>query len=503
MPSTADLAAATPAERDRYLDLLRVASIAVVVIGHWLMAAVTWDERGVDARNLLQVVPSVRPLTWLLQVMPVFFLVGGYANARSWVSTTARGGGYADFLGRRCDRLLRPIAAFLVVWVAVALAVAPYRAGSSAVRTGLLVAVQPLWFVAIYVLVVALTPPMLRLHERYGARVPLALVAVAGAVDALRLGYDVAGVEYLNYGAVWLLAHQLGFFYRDGRLQRIPRGVLAAVVPAGVGALALLTTVGPYPVSMVGLPGDRISNIAPPSVCIVVLTMLLTALLLLLRPAGTRWAHRPRVWQATVAANTVVMTVFVWQLTVLVVAVAVAAGLRLPSPAVASVGWWLSRPVWIAVLAAVLLAVVRLAGRWETRAIAGPDTRTRTRGPVRTTVAALAAAYVVLGLAGLALSGLTGLLGDRTRPLLFLTVGPLLSLLHLALGAGLAALSTRAGPARNLGLVGLGLVGLAVLEAARLGPLGLGPANAAAHLLTALALALLALRLRPAAVGAG
>ncbi|OEJ95891.1 hypothetical protein J116_016815 [Streptomyces thermolilacinus SPC6] len=40
-----DLAANTPATRDRYIDLLRVASLAVVVLGHWLMAAVTDDGR--------------------------------------------------------------------------------------------------------------------------------------------------------------------------------------------------------------------------------------------------------------------------------------------------------------------------------------------------------------------------------------------------------------------------------------------------------------------------
>lgn len=36
----AELARATPAHRDRYVDLLRVASLGTVVVGHWLMAVV-------------------------------------------------------------------------------------------------------------------------------------------------------------------------------------------------------------------------------------------------------------------------------------------------------------------------------------------------------------------------------------------------------------------------------------------------------------------------------
>ena len=34
------LAAATPSDRNRVVDLLRAAAILIVVLGHWLMAAV-------------------------------------------------------------------------------------------------------------------------------------------------------------------------------------------------------------------------------------------------------------------------------------------------------------------------------------------------------------------------------------------------------------------------------------------------------------------------------
>ncbi|GGJ74619.1 hypothetical protein GCM10010123_00760 [Pilimelia anulata] len=54
MRSAAGWAAATPPERDRYVDLLRVVSLGVVVVGHWLMAVVTVEPGGVvRATNLL------------------------------------------------------------------------------------------------------------------------------------------------------------------------------------------------------------------------------------------------------------------------------------------------------------------------------------------------------------------------------------------------------------------------------------------------------------------
>src|SRR4051812_23244017 len=122
--SMKDLAAATPASRDRYIDLLRVASLGVVVLGHWLMAVVVIGANGVPkADNLLAVLPALQPVTWLLQVMPVFFLVGGFSHATAWDSVRRRGGGYADFVRSRAGRLLRPTAVFVGLWLVLSLAV--------------------------------------------------------------------------------------------------------------------------------------------------------------------------------------------------------------------------------------------------------------------------------------------------------------------------------------------------------------------------------------------
>jgi hypothetical protein len=93
-----------------------------------------------------------------MQVMPVFFLVGGYVNARSWAAHHDRGEGWADWVRERAVRLLWPT----TVYVAVAiLAVAGARvAGASAAelaRAGWLVAFQ-LWFLPVYLLLIAAVP---------------------------------------------------------------------------------------------------------------------------------------------------------------------------------------------------------------------------------------------------------------------------------------------------------------------------------------------------------
>lgn len=81
----AELADRTPTSRNRYVDFLRAASMLVVTVGHWLAAAPYLDATDtLTASHVLAVVPWTSWLTWILQVMPIFFMVGGYANGISW-----------------------------------------------------------------------------------------------------------------------------------------------------------------------------------------------------------------------------------------------------------------------------------------------------------------------------------------------------------------------------------------------------------------------------------
>src|SRR3978361_7340 len=113
-PSSAELAATTPSTRDRSIDALRVASLAGGMVGHTLMAPVEPDGR---VGNVLAALPASQPLTWLFQVVPVFFLVGGYAHA----AALRRPRPYAEFLAARLGRLLPPALVLVGSWLLVGL----------------------------------------------------------------------------------------------------------------------------------------------------------------------------------------------------------------------------------------------------------------------------------------------------------------------------------------------------------------------------------------------
>ena len=435
MNSPSALVAATPTTRDRYVDFLRVFSIGVVVVGHWLMAVVEDGPGGIRAGNALAAAPVAQYLTWLFQVMPLFFFVGGFAHATGVRSVAARGGGYADFVRARVERLLRPTAVFLAAWVVVAIALEltghQDGIGKLASRT----VVQPLWFVGVYLGVVALAPAMYRWHRRHGAAVPVVLLAAAVGVDVLRFGAGIEAIGVLNMAFVWLAAHQFGFLYADGVLTRRTGAYLAV---SGLAAVVILTVATRlYPVSMVGLPGERFSNMNPPTVALAAHTVWLVGVALLVRGPVTRWLDSSRTWTAVVAANGVVMTTFLWHLTALFAGHAVVLAAGLPRPAIGSAAWWLSRPVWIALLALACAALVSLF-RW-----AEAPRRAAVTGGGAVGIAALATAATCVGILGLALTGLDGLVAGRTTTLVVVPMTAVAGLVLVAGGWALHATNRR------------------------------------------------------------
>lgn len=105
--SVAEIDARTPAGRNRYADALRVMSILVVVYGHWLLAVVMVRDGQLHGVDLLTLEPWTHWLTWVFQVMPIFFWVGGYANAAGLRSARREGAGWADWVRGRAERRFR------------------------------------------------------------------------------------------------------------------------------------------------------------------------------------------------------------------------------------------------------------------------------------------------------------------------------------------------------------------------------------------------------------
>ena len=362
------MAAQTPDARNRYVDFLRAVSILAVITGHWLIVGVYSHDDTMTFTDVLVIQSNAQWLTWVFQVMPIFFIVGGYANAVSLEGAHRRGISYADWLSRRLVRLVSPLLALLIGWAG--LAVALNFSGVSAEVIGLAsrAALIPTWFLAIYIMVVVLAPATYKVWKRWGFASLVAFAAIGVLVDIAFFVIDMRWLGWSNFFWVWLAVHHLGYAWRDGRLgsplQLLTYSALAFVT------LLYLVSEGPYPLAMAGSPDEGLSNSSPPKITMLLLGIFQFGLLLSMEQPMRRILSGLRLWTATVLINSMIMTVYLWHLTVMVILVALAylAGGFGFGLVPGSSEWWYSRPIWIAVLYVVLIPIALLLARLERRA---------------------------------------------------------------------------------------------------------------------------------------
>ncbi|WP_271078205.1 acyltransferase family protein [Aurantiacibacter sp. MUD61] len=360
------LAEKAPPERNRYVDFLRAFSILAVVIGHWLVAAPYIDASGeVVGGHLLGILPWSQWLTWGFQVMPLFFLVGGFSNGVSWAAQKRDGKPYSAWFASRIQRLINPVFPVLLFWAALTFVGTQAGLDRDVVNMAAQLALIPVWFLAVYLFITALTPIAHAAWQRFGWGSIAALVLAAVAVDIARIGYAVAFIGWANFAFVWLAVHQLGFAWGNGELNRGNRPWL--FLATWLSVLIALVTALPYPIAMIGVPGADLSNSMPPTLALLSLGFAQAGLALGLEKAGRRMLDNIQIWTGVVLMNGMIMTVYLWHLTAFV-AVLVAAWLLggIGLDAYPGTGeWWLARPVWFALYIATLLPLIAIFARYE------------------------------------------------------------------------------------------------------------------------------------------
>ncbi|MEV4640996.1 acyltransferase family protein [Actinoplanes sp. NPDC049548] len=217
--------------RNRYLDLLRAAAIARVVVYHlfgWPWLALLLPAMGImfalagsltaaslDRRSAARVVGSrlrrLLPPLWLLGLIVVPAMI------------------YAGWAGQEGGD--RPWSWKLALWV---LPLGDPPGSSEGID-----AWEPLWYIRAYLWFVLLSPLLYLAYKKVSwaaVAAPIVLIAVLDKTGfSLPFGRaDAAMWDFATYGACWIA----GFAHHDGRLHRIRPGLVAAAAAVlGVAAL--------------------------------------------------------------------------------------------------------------------------------------------------------------------------------------------------------------------------------------------------------------------------
>lgn len=402
------------ATRDTGIDFVRALCVLGVVLLHSLMVGVTVTDSGPLFRNASDGSWWITPLSWVLQVMPLFFVIGGFAGYTSLRRAELRGGTAKEFVAARIHRLVLPAVCTIgVVGVVLALLligdVPPELVTIAGYRYG-----QPLWFLGVFLLCQALLPLLAAAHRRAPWITIALLVAAVVAVDALRNATGLDGLGFMNLAFVWLALQQLGFFFADGLIDSLPRRARIVIGVAAVAALVVTFVTGVY-------SPDLIANINPPTASLLLVGVAHTMMLSLIRASLAVWSARPLPTRFRTFVTPRAMTVYLWHMPVLLAMAgasavfAIMTGIALPEPS--SIGWWLTRPLWLATVLVLTALIALLLARIESRRIPTP---TRSTGRL-------------LSASALGTTAIVGLLVVGTTPLTaMIAVALLISSLRLA-----------------------------------------------------------------------
>lgn len=365
LPAPAAVARTAPG-RDRAIDVARLSALMTVMFGHCALLLATIDEDGLRIGNILGELPHLTPITWVVQVMPLFFFAGGAAGAYGWhPDGSAAGKAWGSWLVSRTQRLCRPVFWYLAFWTLALLAARLTLGAESADRLGR-ECVALLWFLGVYLVVIAFVPALTRLGSLGAVGAVIGgLVVAAAAIDQVRFAAGTAEAGVLNFVIVWLIPVVIGVAYARGLL-RPPVAVGVAVV--ALAAQVLLAVSQTYEVALVTTGStDGVSNVSPPTLLLAVHCIWMPCVFVAIAGIVERIAERPRVWYVIAVGNGGAMTLYLWHIPAIAVAAFTLNAFGLDAWDVHAPYFWALLALRAAVFAVVMLVTFLLLSPLEHR----------------------------------------------------------------------------------------------------------------------------------------
>jgi hypothetical protein len=299
---------------------------------------------------------------------------------------------------------------YLAAWTGGLLVVRMILGAESAAGVGR-ESVALLWFLGVYLVVLAFVPALTRLSTgRAVAVVVASLLATSAAFDGLRIALGTPTAGAANFLIVWLIPVVIGVAYARRLIG--PRAALATAATA-FGAQVVVAVTGKYEVALVVTGVERMSNVSPPTLLLALHCTWVSCLFVAAAGAIRRWAARPRVWHVVTVGNGGAMTLYLWHIPAIAVAMFSLHAVGLDAYDVHAPGFWGLLALRALVFTVVMAVTFRLLSPLENRPLPWWD------GPARATGARSTAAGALVCVAGVALvllakNGLTGFVGWTT-----------------------------------------------------------------------------------------
>jgi surface polysaccharide O-acyltransferase-like enzyme len=369
--------------RDLSIDFIRVFAIILVVILHTMMVGLAVTDNGVKQINILEQESWFSVASWFGQIMPLFFVAGGFASWVGYQSLMKRNGTARDYVRSRAIRLLYPVAIFYSIFFAlISLLVIVLGVDANLMNMFLGGIGMPLWFVVGYLICQILVPFLIKAHQTHPFITVLIMFIGIIIVDGIHVVTGQAWVGWFNLFFVWPLVQQIGFFITAPPKQlKYFKSKWWLVL----GAAASFT--GTWLLTCIGYNSNMLANLNPPSLPLVFIGLGQTCLFLLLRSHIQKLMTVRAIKNLTLLVGSRAMTIYLWHLPIIVAlsGLVIVFPEIIPSPD-GGAGWWLYRFLLLIPIALLVFVISLPLAKYE----AGPTLQTTPRWGVLIPIICLA-----------------------------------------------------------------------------------------------------------------
>ena len=321
MRSVFNEVANTSISRERFIDFTKIIGILFLIINSFTLLKLEDSGGELFVENLSASSQSLMVVTWFTTGMSLFFFSMGFNNLIAWYSNVGRDGSQWNYLVDRINTLLGPV----IVWIFSSTVVLNILSRSdnfpnylTTSEDGIMPSIEfilwPLWLVSIYLVMVLFAPFTIYLHKKYPYATVLSLITITILIDNINFSLSLSYIKLFNYLFFWIVIHQIGYFFADGKIQKLNINVFRYITVFTYGYLFYQMSVSESYLSLASYRLTSLNNEDPPTTIYLIASIGLICLFLSVKNIIEKIMNNQKIWLLISHIHSNIYTIYLWHL---------------------------------------------------------------------------------------------------------------------------------------------------------------------------------------------
>ena len=313
--------ASTSISRERFIDFTKIIGLLFLIINSFTLLRLQDSGGELFVENLSASSQSLMVVTWFTTGMSLFFFSMGFNNLIAWYSNVGRDGSQWNYLVDRINTLLGPV----IVWIFSSTVVLNILSRSdnfpnylTTSEDGIMPSIEfilwPLWLVSIYLVMVLFAPFTIYLHKKYPYATVLFLITLTILIDNIDFSINLSYLKLFNYLFFWIVVHQIGYFFADGKIQKLNLNVFIYVTVFSYGYLFYQMSISESYLSLASYRLTSLNNEDPPTTIYLIASIGLICLFLSAKNIIEKILSNQKMWFIISHIHSNIYTIFLWHI---------------------------------------------------------------------------------------------------------------------------------------------------------------------------------------------